>query len=480
MASSNQQQHMSSSPLVWFQLLDSATGEPYKKTTVSSILRSSIVVPVVDQFRDAVKEKHFNKLSTFDAADLLVYKNKAAFVDGKEDEEDSLIDGLGRSKKEALIVVVPSSILPSQPSSFPLCQVPFYNNIYNATERAGWISFEENIPSTTLKSLYIRDAYRTIASRINPGVNKAIITGTPGIGKSLFLIYLLWKLVKEGNRVLLIYHPFNIYYDGKGGVFGFASKHLPLDNDDSFWNDTLWCLFDAKFKKEADLGEFPLELCKFILSTSPRREMVNDFKKPPEPLEFYMPTWTEAELEEIAPLFPEATEWRDRFEKLGGIPRHVLEVTTRSPTQMLDAACTECSLDDCIKKIGMNSTITDNSKVVHLLVHVTSTAPYTDSSVCYASQAALNSIVRNKGNEAKRRMNELLASCQGNPLTAALCGYIFESYAIEMLEKGGTFQCRQLVHRNKRIKPDETTMSIPLSTELKIPSSTKTIVAHFK
>ena len=118
----------------------------------------------------------------------------------------------------------------------------------------------------------------------------------------------------------------------------------------------------------------------------------------------------------------------------------------------------------------MNSTITHKSKVVHLLVHVTSTAPYTDSSVCYASQVALNLIVRNKGNEAKRRMNELLASCQGNPLTAALCGYIFESYAIEMLEKGGDFQFRQLVHGSKRIKPDDD------ETTLRIPSSTKTVV----
>jgi hypothetical protein len=222
-------------------------------------------------------------------------------------------------------------------------------------------------------------------------------------------------------------------------------------------------LFDAKGKNEAHLSDLPPELCTFIVSTSPRREMVNDFKKPPVPQEFYMPTWTKAELEEIAPLFPNATEWRDRFENLGGIPRHVLEVTARPPTQMLEAACTDCSLDDCIKKIGMNSTITEKSKVVHLLVHVTSTAPYTDSSVCYASQAALNVIVRNKGNEAKRRMSELLASCQGNPLIAALCGYIFEPYAIELLEKGGTFKCRELVHGNKRIKPDETTLNIPLS-----------------
>jgi hypothetical protein len=148
----------------------------------------------------------------------------------------SLKRGLGASKKEALVVVVPPSILAfqTQPYSFPLCQVPFCNNIYNATERDGWISFKQNIPPTSLKNLYIRESYKTIASSINPGINKAIITCTPGIGKSLFLIYFLWKLVKEGKRVLFIYHPYNIYYDGRGGIFQFFSGHLPLDADYSF------------------------------------------------------------------------------------------------------------------------------------------------------------------------------------------------------------------------------------------------------
>jgi hypothetical protein len=125
--SSNPQQQQSSSmsspsPLVWFQLLDSATGNPYKDTTVSSVLRSSLVVPVVDQFRDAIFEK-FDKqkssvLTGFASSQLGVYKNKAAFdkrnsaVDERKEaplEEDSLIDSLGTSKKEALVVVVPSS-----------------------------------------------------------------------------------------------------------------------------------------------------------------------------------------------------------------------------------------------------------------------------------------------------------------------------------------------------------------------------------
>jgi hypothetical protein len=364
------------SPLIWFLLVDSITGQPYKGTSADKVSIAS-TADVAD-FRDAVKIKNAPILTGITSSQLLVYKSKAAFDkrnaaadEGREEplEEDSLVDGLGTSVKEALIVVVPSSVLlPSQtePSSFRLCQVSFYNNIYNATECDGWILFGQNIPSTTLKNLYIRESYRTIASGISPGMNKAIITGTLGIGKSLFLIYLLWKLVKEEKRVFVVYNEETFYFDGKGGVF--SVDVAPPKRLDSFWNETLWCLFDCKGKTYTDLHKLPYMKCTFILSTSPRREMVNDFNKPPVPQEFYMPTWSEAELEAIAPFFPNATEWRDRFEHLGGIPRHVLEVTTRPPTQMLEAACTDCSLDDCIKKIGINSTITEKSKGYYYLL----------------------------------------------------------------------------------------------------------------
>ena len=133
MASNPQQQQSSSmssaptSPFVWFLLLDSATGKPYKGTTADavSLPPGSFVV----QFRDAVKAKHSNKLSSLDSADLLVYQNKAAFdkriaVAGEEREEpleeDSLVYGLGTSKKEALFVVVPSST--SSPELYQLEQ----------------------------------------------------------------------------------------------------------------------------------------------------------------------------------------------------------------------------------------------------------------------------------------------------------------------------------------------------------------------
>jgi hypothetical protein len=448
--------------------MDSETGAPYKNTTTDYV--SHPPGAVVAEFRDAVRSKNSAILSGIAPSQLLVYKNKAAF-DKKEEplRSSRILDGLGETEEDALVVAVPPP--QRQPASFPPCQVQFFNSIFNATEIDGgsWISFGKLMPDTNLNQLFIRESYKMIASSIleGNGSHKAIITGTPGIGKSLFLFYLLWKLVNDGKRVLFIFGTFNIYYDGQGGVFQFESGRLPSDIDYSFWNHSLWCLFDAKRKGEADLNRLPQEFSTFIVSTSPRREMVNDFKKPPVPQIFYMPIWTVTEMEAIAPLFSNSNEqWQHRFEILGGIPRHVLEDTMVSPKTILEGACRNCSLDDCIKVIGMNSTITDRSKVIHSLVHMTSEPPFTNSSVSYASQTALNTIFRQNTIESKRKMKELLASCDGNPLTAALCGYIFEQYAIELLERGGEFTCRMLVHGNTIMQPNETTLDIPPSKKI--------------
>jgi hypothetical protein len=108
---------MSSPPsLVWFLLLDSVSGEPYKGVSASKV--STEASADIDDFRDAVKAKYSNKLSSFDGPELLVYNNKSIFdkrnanVDeGKEEplEEDSFINCHGASKKEALIITIPPS-----------------------------------------------------------------------------------------------------------------------------------------------------------------------------------------------------------------------------------------------------------------------------------------------------------------------------------------------------------------------------------
>ena len=111
---SQQQQQYPNSPLIWFQLLESGTGELYKGTTTDFVSLPS--GSVIAQFRDAVKKKDQDDgeaavLTLFKSSQLYVYKNKQTFAEGKNNvlEEDYLLDGLGITKKEALVVIVPSS-----------------------------------------------------------------------------------------------------------------------------------------------------------------------------------------------------------------------------------------------------------------------------------------------------------------------------------------------------------------------------------
>ena len=60
----------------------------------------------------------------------------------------------------------------------------------------------------------------------------------------------------------------------------------------------------------------------------------------------------------------------------------------------------------------------------------------------------------------------MTVSCTGNPLTAALCGYIFEPYAIEMLEKGGKFTHQKLERGNNQQESRDSKLTIQASKKI--------------
>ena len=98
--------HKQQAPLIWFRLVDS-NGQSYQGRSVSSV--SLPPASVVNGFRQAVIDANPNLLSSWDAAQLKIYKSKTAF-DGKEEfmEDDCLVSGIGKSDKEALVVLVPT------------------------------------------------------------------------------------------------------------------------------------------------------------------------------------------------------------------------------------------------------------------------------------------------------------------------------------------------------------------------------------
>jgi hypothetical protein len=116
MSSSNQQTF----PLVWFVLVDSVTGEPYKGTSADKVAVSSSAD--VADFQKAIKNNDKEDgeaavLTSFKSSQLIVYKNKTAFekrnatVDQEKQEPlkpSCKINGLGTTEEDALVVVVPS------------------------------------------------------------------------------------------------------------------------------------------------------------------------------------------------------------------------------------------------------------------------------------------------------------------------------------------------------------------------------------
>ena len=457
----------------WFLLVDHKNGQPYRGTNVSSV--SLEPTNLIVDFRDAVKVKNANKLSSIDAAYLDVYKNKAAFEARSADSRKEvplegflpLSDELGSRGQDPLFVAVPFMPPPVvvNVQSASSCDIEFYNKISEAEERDGFIHFQTDIPMLDLitNRLYVRQSYETIAETILKGVQKrTIVTGTPGIGKSFFLVYLLWRLVRERKRVFFLYDLDYIYYDGQGKIFNLNGT--PLKSEPNFWSMDLWCLFDAKGKFEQNLTRIPSGLCKTIVSTSPRRELLNDFQKASSITSIYMPIWSEQELETVSCMYPKDVNWNERFTYLGGIPRLVLEKTDMGPTAILAQACQSCSLDSCLSAVGPVSTISDESNVIHYLLHLYSTDPYTEPSVVFASKRALDLLVRAKYSFLKNNANALLTACEGNPLASTLCGHFFERHAIEMLGNGGTFKCRPLHPRKGDTSVSATTLHIPRST----------------
>jgi hypothetical protein len=106
------------------------------------------------------------------------------------------------------------------------------------------------------------------------------------------------------------------------------------------------------------------------------------------------------------------------------ILRHVLEVTTQTPIEMLEAAC-------CVHWIVALACTLQSQKNQRLcipwfMLHLLLLTQYYPTA---ASQTALNRIVRNKGTEARSRMRELLDSCRGNPLLL-LCMDILSSQTL--------------------------------------------------
>ncbi|KAE9113543.1 hypothetical protein PF010_g10041 [Phytophthora fragariae] len=400
------------------------------------------------------------------------------------DEIGDVFEGAPTKKTIHVLVVVPEqgSSVPtvSQDGVFDHCSDPFFSQFSTVDQVGDWLNFSSLLPLTRRLKIYIRSSYRVIADQalLNPDGNMvkyAVVTGTPGIGKSVFVYYVMWRLIKDKKRVLLFDSEGNFYFDG---TTMFQCDSLPKKFNQQFWSTDLWCLVDSL--DPTSIPGLPYRHCSVLLASTPRRDCIGEFKKlAPTPDVYNMPLWSKDELGTIAPLYPfAAAAWQNRFECLGGVPRVVLQDIGTDPQTLLMSASSSCSLDDCIMLVSIYSEINSKTKIAQTLIHIRSQEPYREYEVAYASELAMQVIARTKWRSDRAKVQNLLGSCDGNPLAQSLCGYVFEPHSMDLLEQGGTFVCRKLLSgadmrkrdtikrkRGNPVNEDEEAIDIPPSSQ---------------
>ena len=101
-----------------------------------------------------------------------------------------------------------------------------------------------------------------------------IIAGTPGVGRSLVLFYLLCKLVQAGERVVFRSLHLDVYL--RNGRVRRAKKHCPPREEMEHRSSRLFYLCDEQCMQREDLNRVRYQDHTFVFATPPKLSLTFD------------------------------------------------------------------------------------------------------------------------------------------------------------------------------------------------------------
>ena len=281
---------------------------------------------------------------------------------------------------------------------------------------------------------------------------KFVVMGTPGIGKSAFGLYILWRALAEGKTV--------IYKTRKRDAKAFL-----------FRDDKVFTVPQIAYIPEisepstiliVDGLEPPSENAFTLLITSPLRERWKEFVKTEGVQELVFPVFS---FDEMLKLRATAFGSKDscdessvvmRYAKWGGSVRHVLshpedewqdELTTNA------ANMTFAQLTASVDALAKERASEAKHNVVHLktrseledtLLQPDAAAFYRFSHGELASLYVQELVYMQLRERETDKLFAFLRASGGTPALAALRGVQYEQFALGALAKGGTFEVKLL------------------------------------
>eukprot|EP00834_Sanchytrium_tribonematis_P001305 NODE_31_length_37178_cov_0.413576.p4 type:complete len:660 gc:universal NODE_31_length_37178_cov_0.413576:11630-13609(+) len=340
------------------------------------------------------------------------------------------------------------------PETALIIMVPSFKNIFqfDFQDELECISNRLHVSS----KIFLRDCYGRICDEIfnaekeNLELRKKIcevraffyLTGTLGIGKTAFTIYLINKLksmkreIFFGSKELAHF----VYWNAKGGY-----EIVPETDFEKYSvNDKIFFIFDSIEYKASVLGT-----C--LISSSPRSGIAKQFRKIATKL--YMPIWSWEEIQKLYDLRYSTFFTRDiiscRYLLLGGVPRLIFNFEENNSSIQV--------LNDAVSNVGSKklknfheSVVSD--EVLHKVIQV-HCPEYTDSlfgnfELKYASDFVTTLVLQKFKKDYFDRVNHFLNDTIDVGMTGGLRGNLHEQLGHIQLWKGDTFQCRNLKTSN--------------------------------
>ena len=279
-----------------------------------------------------------------------------------------------------------------------------------------------------------------------------VVMGTPGIGKSAFGFYILWRALKEGKTV--------IYKTRKrmGTTFLFRDGKLFTVSSPAYINEMTYratiLIVD---------GEEPPSVAAFtVLITSPLRARWKEFVKPEGVEQLVFPVFPRDEMLKLrtcafsAKAGCDEPAVIDRYAKWGGSVRHVLTHPEDSWQMALYNGAAKMSLE--YLKASFGTAAKDRAaEAQHNVLHLKAVCELEGSKLLpsdlnfyrfshgeLASQYVHGLVYKQlRANEAEN-LFAFLRTSEATPAVAGFRGKQFEHFALGALVEGGSFKLKQL------------------------------------
>ena len=301
-------------------------------------------------------------------------------------------------------------------------------------------------------SIYIRDCYKelydvymkyeekTLEEQISypSSIPHVYLTGSPGIGKTSFLLYLLHLMLKEKRKIIF----------GSKFIKGFLYWDSPTSVVYLEENDIVKYYKDRNITFLMDSREIKTAFGPCIICSSPRSDIAKQYRKTAYTL--YMPVWEWDEIQhlhnavysnKISKMYLKA-----RYFIAGGIPRYLFE-NLQSPAAKLIYDAIKNTETSHLKRLYESKGV-NGEEISHKLIHQLSSNecdyPFTSPGFRYASDYVTsliaNFIIKSRINSVYDFLIE--ASIYGE--FGTLRGSLFEGIGHSQIYSSGTFKLRDL------------------------------------